>query len=80
MKSVSPLERLREAPVDAPRELARLILTQAEQFRRLARDADDMVVHDELMALAGRCDASAAAILSHAGGHAGDLTSHLLQK
>ena len=80
MKSASPFQRLREARVDAPRELARLILTQAEQFRRLARDTDDTVVHDELMALAGRCDASAAAMLSHAGGHAGDLMSHLLQK
>ena len=80
MKSASQLERLREAPVDAPRELARLILTHAEQLRRLARDADDAAVHAELMALAGRCDASAAVILSHAGGYAGNLTSRLLQK
>jgi hypothetical protein len=80
VKKVSPFERLRETPVAAARELARLILTQAEQFRQLARDTDDSVAHDELMALAGRCDASAAAMLSHAGGHAGNLTSHLPQR
>jgi hypothetical protein len=80
VKNVSPVERLRAAPGDPPRELARLILAQAERFRRLARGTDDTVVHDELMALAGRCDASAAAMLSHAGGNAGNLTSHLLQK
>ena len=80
MKSAIPLERLRGAPVYAPRELARLVLTQAEQLRRLAADTDDTVVYDELMALAGRCDATAAAILSHAGGHAGKLTSQLLER
>jgi hypothetical protein len=80
VKKVSPFARLRETPVAAARELARLILTQAEQFRQLARDTDDSVAHDELMALAGRCDASAAAMLSHVGGHAGNLTSHLPQK
>ena len=78
MKSIIPFGRLLDAPVKVPRELARLILTHAEQFRRLARGTDDMVVHDELIALAGRCDVAAAGMLSHAGGHAGDLTSHLL--
>jgi len=53
---------------------------EAEQLRRLAADTDDTVVYDELMALAGRCDATAAAILSHAGGHAGKLTSQLLER
>jgi hypothetical protein len=80
VKVASPLERLREAPDDLPRELARLILSQSEQLRRLARDAEDGVIHDALMALAGRCDATAAAILSHSGGHAANLTSRLSPK
>jgi hypothetical protein len=79
VKSMSPFERLREAPVDTPQELARFILIQAEQFRRHARLTDDAVVHDELMALASRCDAAAAAMLSYAGGNSGNLISHLLQ-
>jgi hypothetical protein len=80
VKSPMPFERLLAAPVKVPRELARLILMQAEQFRRLARGTDDMVVHDELIALAGRCDVAAATMLSHAGGHADNYTSHLRQK
>lgn len=77
MKSASPLERLREASPAAPRELAQLLLTQAEQLRRLAGSTDDAAIHGELVDLAGRCDAAAATILSHWHGHADKLTSRV---
>jgi hypothetical protein len=80
VKRIIPSERLLDAPVKAPQELAQLVFTQAEQFRRLARDVADIVIHDELIDLAGRCDKAATAMLSHANGHAGNLTSRLVQK
>ena len=58
-------------------DLAQDLLVQAARLRRLARATGDAIIHDELVDLAAKCDATAAAIIGHWRGHRGHLTSQL---
>jgi hypothetical protein len=69
-----------DGPVGSPHALAQHLLREAEQLRRVAAASNDAVIGDELMDLVGRCAAAAAALLSHAGGHADKATSHLVDR
>ncbi len=58
-------------------DLAQDLLVQAARLRRLARATGDAIIHDELVDLAAKCDATAAAIIGHWRGHREHLTSQL---
>jgi hypothetical protein len=58
-------------------DLAQDLLVQAARLRRLARATADAIIHDELVDLAAKCDATAAAIIGHWRGHREHLTSQL---
>jgi hypothetical protein len=58
-------------------DLAQDLLVQAARLRRLARATADSIIHDELVDLAAKCDATAAAIIGHWRGHREHLMSHL---
>ena len=58
-------------------DLAQDLLAQAVRLRRLARATADAIIHDELVDLAAKCDATAAAIIGHWRGHREHLTSQL---
>jgi hypothetical protein len=58
-------------------DLAQGLLIQAARLRRLARASLDAVIHDELVELAAKCDAAAAAIIAHWQGHRDGLISRL---
>ena len=80
LESALRFEPVEAAPVNSPQMVARHLLHEAEQLRRIAAAGNDPAIGDELMDLAGRCSAAAAILLSHAGGHADKLTSHLLDR
>lgn len=65
------------AVLAASPDLAQDLLVQAARLRRLARASTDAVIHDELIDLAAKCDATAAAIIGHWRGHREHLTSQL---
>lgn len=56
-------------------DLAQDLLVQAARLRRLARATADAIIHDELVDLAAKCDATAAAIIAHWRSHRERLTS-----
>jgi hypothetical protein len=58
-------------------DLAQDLLVQAARLRRLARATGDAIIHDELVELAAKCDATAAAVIGHWRGHRDHLTSQL---
>jgi hypothetical protein len=80
LKSALAVAPVEAGAVDSPELLARHLLCEAEQLQRIAAAGDDAAIGDELMGVAGRCSAAAAALLSHAGGHAEKLTSHILDR
>jgi hypothetical protein len=61
-------------------DLAQDLMVQAARLRRLARATADAIIHDELVDLAAKCDATAAAIISHWRGHREHLTSQLRER
>ena len=65
------------AVVSTSADLAQDLLVQAARLRRLARATADAIIHDELVDLAAKCDATAAAIIAHWRGHREHLTSQL---
>jgi hypothetical protein len=58
-------------------DLAQDLLIQSARLRRLARASLDAVIHDELVELAAKCEAAAAAIIGHWQGHRDGLISQL---
>jgi hypothetical protein len=65
------------AAVRGSADLAQDLLVQAARLRRLARATADSIIHDELVDLAAKCDATAAAIIGHWRGHREHVTSQL---
>lgn len=61
-------------------DLAQDLLVQAARLRRLARASADAIIQDELVELAAKCDATAAAIIGHWRGHREHLTSQLADR
>jgi hypothetical protein len=57
--------------------LAQDLLIQAARLRRLARASTDAIIHDEVIDLAAKCEATAAAIIGHWRGHREHRTSEL---
>jgi hypothetical protein len=65
------------AVLAASPSLAQDLLIQAARLRRLARANTDAIIHDELIDLAAKCEATGAAIIGHWRGHREHLTSEL---
>ena len=66
-----------QAVITGSTDLAQDLLVQAARLRRLARASVDAIIHNELVDLAAKCDATAAAIVGHWRGHREHLTSQL---
>jgi hypothetical protein len=65
------------AALMASPDLAQDLLVQAARLRRLARASMDAIIHDELIDLAAKCDATAVAIIGHWRGYREHRTSQL---
>jgi hypothetical protein len=63
------------AAVAGSADLAQDLLLQAARLRRLGRATVDAIIRDELVDLAAKCDATAAALIGHWRGQRERLTS-----
>lgn len=75
MDAVSIRRQPIRGPAARPRNLVEDLLAQAGHLRELAKNTDDLVVVEELLDAATRCDGAASSILSHWNGQRDQLMS-----